>query len=226
MKTIRVLLALMALSVLGQASTSTIHGVVNYGTGQAVVGTVTVSWPSFTSDDGFVPPGKTTAAIANSHYTVTLRPNTASGVYYTAEIKLTNVGGITWTEKWLITSTSTDSETIRIATTEGYNPQTGSVGPRGDTGPAGLSWINDPTLRPIFGEVPTSTGTYTYTLSAPALAPGYACYYNGLRMKVGLDFTVSGRTITAGHQSDGTSFWDTTDTANILQCDYTYQVTP
>lgn len=81
----------------------------------------------------------------------------------------------------------------------------------------------NPVLVTVLGEVPIKTGAYTYmTVFVPAV--GYACYYNGFRQKLGLDFTAAGNVLTAGHYADGSSFWLTDDKTNILQCDYAYQL--
>lgn len=76
-------------------STTTVQGTVYLATGQAVGGTLAVSWPAFTTAAGqMVAAGKTTITIgADGFLSVNLAPNlgaTPAGEYYTATFYLSD----------------------------------------------------------------------------------------------------------------------------------------
>lgn len=66
-------------------------------------------------------------------------------------------------------------------------------------------------LISIIGEIPTKNGSFWQLQHLPS-SQSIACYRNGLRQKVGVDFTLSQQIITS-------TLWDGADT---LLCDYTY----
>jgi len=136
--------ALLLLSIVVPTFASTVKGTVDVSTGVSVTGRVTISWPSFTGPNGFVPSGKITVPINNSQFTVSLKSNTDSGVVYLAEYLITSLGGTTWKEKWVVPNSADDLTLGQIRVNEtptgggsSGGTGTGAQGPAGPAGPKG-----------------------------------------------------------------------------------------
>ncbi len=105
-------LVAMAFGLVAEAQavqTTTVQGTVYLANGQAGTGTLSVSWPAFTTaDNRAVAAGQMTAAIAqNGFVSVNLAPNvgaTPEGLYYTATYYLN--GEKTSTEYWVVPATA------------------------------------------------------------------------------------------------------------------------
>ena len=101
------LLTMMAVQwgVAQAVSTTTVQGTVYLANGQAGAGTVTVSWPSFTTANGLaVAAGRTAVTIAPDGFlSVNLTPNlgaTPAGLYYTAVFQMSD--GSANTQYWVV----------------------------------------------------------------------------------------------------------------------------
>jgi len=110
-------LVLMAIALLGMVlgemssaqavSTTTVQGTVYLANGQAGTGTLSVSWPGFTTANGkAIAAGRTTVTIAPDGFvSVNLTPNlgaTPAGLYYTVIYHMSD--GTTSTEYWVVPS--------------------------------------------------------------------------------------------------------------------------
>jgi hypothetical protein len=99
---------IMAMNWIAEAqsiSTTTVQGTVYLANGQSGAGTLTVSWPAFTTANGqAVVAGRTMVTIAaGGSVSVNLAPNqgaTPAGLYYTAVYSLSD--GTTSTEYWMV----------------------------------------------------------------------------------------------------------------------------
>lgn len=166
---------------LAQSTLTPIHDTVLNSDGTLFDGTIAVTW------SGPLPPGETesqlsaTARVYNGALSLILVPNT-SGTTYQAVYTSTD-GTKTWTETWQVPVSTTPLTLSEIRVT-------GSSG--GGTGGESAAFVD--------AEVPSGTpnGTVTvFTLTnTPSPAASLEVYRNGVLQRQGVDYTVSGTSIT------------------------------
>jgi hypothetical protein len=216
---------LFATCALAQNSLTTIQDTVTTANGTPFNGTLIVTWNGFTAPSGgTIAPHSTSVAIYNGVLSILLVPTTtaSAGAYYLATYN-SNDGLTTWNETWEVPPSITPLtlNQVRVPQAGGSSGNSGGSGsitlPIAITDVTNLSstlsslsssistlttQVNSLTAPPVFidGETPGGAingSNKSFTLAnSPSPATSLDLYRNGLVQSVGVDYTISGNTIT------------------------------